>query len=70
MSGMLTELIESASQLFTANVRDLTLDEALFAASGYRSILGVLKHLGGWLHVYRAYAFDERPQHWDGTSWP
>jgi len=41
-----------------ANIASLTLDEALFAAGGYRSILGVLKHLGGWAHVYRSYAFD------------
>ena len=56
--------------MLKANVASLTLDEALFAAGGYRSILGVLKHLGGWAHVYRSYAFDAEPKHWDKTSWP
>jgi len=62
--------LASAHQVLKANIASLTLDEALFAAGGYRSILGVLKHLGGWAHVYRSYAFDAEPKHWDGTSWP
>jgi hypothetical protein len=56
--------------MLTANLRSLTLDEALFSAGGYRSILGVLKHVGGWAHVYRSYALDPDPKHWDHTSWP
>ncbi len=49
----------------------LTLDAALFAPpGGYRSILGTLKHIGGWGHVYHSYAFDDRPTHWDETGWP
>jgi hypothetical protein len=63
-------MLASARQLFTNNVRSLTLDEALFAAGGYRSILGVLKHMGGWVHVYQSYAFDPTPKHWNQTSWP
>jgi hypothetical protein len=63
-------MVANARQLFTNNVRSLTLDEALFAAGGYRSILGVLKHMGGWVHVYRSYAFDPTPKHWDHISWP
>ena len=59
-----------ARLLFTRNVQSLTLDEALFAAGGHRSILGVLKHIGGWVHVYRSYAFDPGPTHWEHTSWP
>ena len=59
-----------AHGLFTANVGSLTLDEALFAAGGYRSILGVLKHMGGWVHVYWSYAFEPQPRHWGKTSWP
>jgi uncharacterized damage-inducible protein DinB len=55
---------------FTRNVESLTLDEALFAAGGYRSMLGVAKHLAGWLHVYRSYAFDDQPRHWAQTAWP
>jgi hypothetical protein len=51
-------------------VAALTLEEALFAAGGYRSALGVLKHLGGWVHVYHSYAFDPAPRHFDHTSWP
>ena len=52
------------------NVATVSLDEALFTAGGYRSILGVLKHLGGWLHVYHDYAFGEDPKHFEQTSWP
>jgi Protein of unknown function (DUF664) len=59
-----------ARLLFTNNAQSLTLDEALFAAGGYRSILGVLKHMGGWVHVYWSYAFDPTPKDWDHTSWP
>ena len=55
---------------YADNVRALTLDEALFADGGYRSILGVLKHMGGWAHVYCSYAFDADPKHWNQTSWP
>jgi hypothetical protein len=56
--------------LFTNNVQSLTLEEALFAAGGHRSILGVLKHMGGWVHVYWSYAFEPEPKHWNDTSWP
>jgi hypothetical protein len=63
-------VLARARVLFTNNVRSLTLEEALFAAAGYRSILGVLKHMGGWIHVYRSYAFDLTPKHWSDTAWP
>jgi uncharacterized damage-inducible protein DinB len=63
-------IFASARQIFDDNIANLTLDEALFSDGGYRSILGVLKHVGGWLHVYRSYAFDAEPKHWDHTSWP
>src|SRR5262245_3921387 len=59
-----------ARMLFNNNARSLTIDEALFAAGGYRSILGVLKHMGGWVRVYWSYAFDKDPKHWNDTSWP
>lgn len=59
-----------AHGMLQANVASLTLDEALFAAGGLRSILGVLKHVGAWAHVYRSYAFDADPKHWAETSWP
>jgi Protein of unknown function (DUF664) len=57
-------------QLLSNNVRSLTIDEALFTGDGYRSILGVLKHMGGWVHVYWSYAFEPAPKHWHDTSWP
>lgn len=63
-------LLRSAHDLLKRNTASLTLDEALFSDGGYRSILGVLKHLGGWAHVYRSYAFDAEPKHWEATSWP
>jgi DinB superfamily len=63
-------ILAYARLLFTNNVQSLTVDEALFAAGGYRSILGVLKHVGGWVHVYWSYAFEPTPKHWDRTSWP
>lgn len=56
--------------MFVGNTKSLTLDEALFAGGGYRSSVGVVKHIGGWLHVYRSYAFDSEPRHWAQTAWP
>ena len=53
-----------------ANIKGLTLDEALSPAGGYRSVLGILKHTAGWSHVYRSYAFDAQPKHWAQTAWP
>lgn len=63
-------LLKIPSRQFDYGVRRLSLDEALFAAGGYRSILGVLKHIGGWVHVYHSYAFDAEPLHFAHTSWP
>ena len=63
-------MLAGAGQLFHNNVNALTLEEGLSTAGGYRSILGVLKHVGGWVHVYRSYAFDPAPRHWEKTSWP
>lgn len=48
--------LANARQLVRNNVESLTPEEVLFAAGGYRSIVGVLKHMGGWVHVYRSYA--------------
>ena len=70
MTDQYRALLRSSHEVLKANVASLTLEEALFADGGYRSILGVLKHLGGWAHVYRSYAFDAEPRHWDRTSWP
>lgn len=51
-------------------VSGLSLDEALDAGGGYRSVLGVMKHVSAWSEVYRSYAFDDEPRHWDDTDWP
>jgi hypothetical protein len=43
------ETLEQAYGTLHANVRGVSLDEALFVPSGrYRSILGTLKHAAGW----------------------
>lgn len=63
-------MVAAARQMFEGQVKGVTLDEALFAAGGWRSGLGVLKHIGGWLHVYHSYAFEPEPRHWAQTSWP
>ena len=62
--------LEEAHQTFVENTGSLTLDEALHAAGGYRSILGIAKHVAGWSAVYHSYAFDDEPRHWDQTHWP
>ena len=63
-------MLEDARRAFMDNVRGVSLDEALFAAGGYRSILGVIKHVAAWSAVYRSYAFDPEPHHWIETDWP
>jgi uncharacterized damage-inducible protein DinB len=67
---MARRALADARRMFNENTRALTLDEALSTASGYRSILGVMKHIGGWVHVYRSFAYDAEPVHWRKTSWP
>lgn len=62
--------LESARRMFLDNSRDLTLDEALDAGGGYRSILGLVKHTAAWSAVYRSFAFDEDPRSWEETDWP
>lgn len=63
-------MVRQARLMFDGQVRALVLDEALFPASAWRSGLGVLKHLGAWLHVYHSFAFDAEPRHCAETSWP
>lgn len=63
-------MVAAARQAFDGQVKNLPLDDALFAAGGWRSGLGVLKHIGGWLHVYHSYAFESDPKHWAATDWP
>jgi hypothetical protein len=63
-------MLEEAHRAFVENVRGVSLDEALFAAGGYRSVLGLTKHVAAWSAVYHSYAFDPEPRHWDQTDWP
>ena len=63
-------VLEGAHDTFVENVRDLSIDEALDAAGGYRSVLGLMKHVAGWSAVYHSYAFDDEPKHWKETDWP
>jgi hypothetical protein len=63
-------LLRTSGGILIGNLKDVTLDEALSAAGGYRSVLGILKHAAGWSHVYHSYAFDESPKHWPQTEWP
>lgn len=62
--------LEEAHRTFVDNVSGISLDEALDAAGGYRSILGLVKHVAGWSAVYHSYAFEQDPRHWDRTDWP
>ncbi|MEW6718273.1 MAG: DinB family protein [Chloroflexota bacterium] len=65
------KLLEYAFHMISDNVEKLTLEEALYVPEGgYRSVLGTLKHIAGWAHVYRSYAFDPQPRHWDQIDWP
>ena len=59
-----------AHRTFADNVRGIRLEEALDAAGGYRSILGITKHTAAWSAVYHSYAFEPEPRHWDETDWP
>lgn len=63
-------MLEEAHRAFVDNVRGVSLEEALFAAGGYRSVLGLTKHVAGWSAVYHSYAFDQAPRHWNETDWP
>ena len=62
--------LAEAHRAFVDDVRGLTIDEALSAAGGYRSILGIAKHCAAWSAVYRSFAFDDDPRSWERTEWP
>jgi uncharacterized damage-inducible protein DinB len=65
------DMLESSFRLMLSHFENITLEEALFVpGGGYRSVLGTLKHAAGWSHVYRSYAFDEKPTHWKEVEWP
>ena len=63
-------VLRTAREQLTANLNALTLEEALAAAGGYRSVLGILKHTASWSHVYHSYAFDAEPTHLNTLVWP
>jgi uncharacterized damage-inducible protein DinB len=63
-------MLEEAHRTLSTNIEGISLEEALEAAGGYRSILGILKHVAGWNAVYYSYAFDPEPRHWKQTDWP
>jgi hypothetical protein len=68
--GLLRAMLRNAREMFDANTRQLSLHEALFHGGSARSIVGVMKHLGGWLWVYRSSAFEPEPKHWQQIGWP
>jgi len=63
-------MLDEARQVFVDNVQGLSLEEALDAGGGYRSILGLMKHTAGWNAAYLSFAFDEQPRNWDLVEWP
>ena len=63
-------ILAHARRTLAGNIEGVSLEEALQAAGGHRSILGIFKHLAAWSHVYHSYAFDTEPKHWVATSWP
>lgn len=64
-------MLDRAYDLMIQNIDGVSIEEALFVpVGGFRSILGTLKHATGWCHVYRSYAFDQKPLLWQDVSWP
>jgi uncharacterized damage-inducible protein DinB len=62
--------LEEAHRMLIDNVEGISLEEALEPSGGYRSILGIAKHVAGWSAVYHSFAFEPEPRHWDRTEWP
>lgn len=62
--------LEEAHRTLIENLRGVSLAEALQSAGGYRSILGITKHVAGWSSVYFSYAFEAEPTHWEHADWP
>ena len=63
-------VLDNAYRTLVENLRTLTPVDALRAAGGYRSILGILKHTAAWTEVYHSYAFEAEPRHWNEIEWP
>ena len=47
------DTLRASRQIFVGNVERIPLDEALATAGGYRSVLGIVKHIAAWSHVYQ-----------------
>ncbi len=69
-SELALRVLQTAQQMLKDNIHGLTLEEALAAAGGYRSVLGILKHTASWSHIYHSYAFDAEPKHLNALAWP
>ena len=69
-SELALRVLQTSQQMHAENIKALTLEEALGAAGGYRSVLGILKHTASWSHVYHSYAFDREPTHLNTLAWP
>ena len=68
---MTRHFLEYAYRMMSRNVDGITLEEALYVPEGgHRSVSGTLKHAAGWSHVYRSFAFDPEPKHWQQIDWP
>lgn len=63
-------VLAEAHRTLGGNLDGVGIAEALQAAGGYRSILGIAKHVAAWSAVYHSYAFESNPRHWDQTDWP
>lgn len=69
-SELALSVLRTSRQMLKENINGLALEEALAAAGGYRSVLGILKHTASWSHVYHSYAFDDDPTHLNTLAWP
>ena len=63
-------MFDEAHRTFAENVRGISIEEALDAGGGFRSILGLMKHTVGWSVVYHSYAFADEPRSWEEIGWP
>jgi uncharacterized damage-inducible protein DinB len=62
--------LEAGRQTFLDNIGSISLEEALDATGGYRSIVGLIKHTAAWTEAYRSYSFDDVPKGWTEIDWP
>lgn len=67
---LVRSMLREAHTVFVDNVRGLSIEEALDAGGGFRSIIGLMKHVAGWSAVYHSYAFDPVPRNWQEVDWP